>query len=82
MSLATVSGVPGSRRKTPLRTLQVDDSPWHDFDENTRRAGTTRPDALRAFIKWFNREPGAKLPRRPDAITRQPSSPPSSEPAP
>ena len=73
MSLATVTNVPGSRRKTPLRTVQVDDQPWRDFEENAKRAGTTRPDALRAFIDWFNRKPGAKLPTRPDDVTRPPA---------
>lgn len=69
MSLATVTSVPGSRRKMPLRTLQVDDAPWTEFGENAKAAGTTRPDALRDFIDWFNRKPGSKLPKRAGAVT-------------
>lgn len=57
MSLDTVAEVPGSRRKTPLRTVQVDDEPWLRFAENTERAGTTRPDVLREVIDWTNADP-------------------------
>jgi len=57
MSPASVADVPGSRRKTPLRTLQVDDEPWQRFGENTEAAGTARADVLREIIDWTNADP-------------------------
>lgn len=57
MSLASLTEVPGSRRKTPLRTVQVDDEPWRCFGENTGAAGTARADVLREVIDWTNADP-------------------------
>ncbi|MCW6003814.1 hypothetical protein K1W54_04355 [Micromonospora sp. CPCC 205371] len=53
--------------KTPHRTIRVDHDPWLPFGANCERAGTDRSHALVEFIRWFNREPGAKLPKRPDS---------------
>jgi glycerol-3-phosphate dehydrogenase len=49
MPLVTVRCVTGHRRKTPLRTLQVETS--------AKDAGTARPDALREFMDWVNADP-------------------------
>ena len=57
MSLDNLAEMPGSRRKTPLRTVQVDDEPWLKFGENADNAGTTRPDVLREIIDWTNADP-------------------------
>lgn len=57
MSLDNLAEVPGSRRKTPLRTVQVDDEPWQKFGENTEAAGTARADVLREVIDWTNADP-------------------------
>lgn len=57
MALARVTDVSAHRRKTPLRTLQVDDAPWAAFEDAARTAGTTRPDAVREFIGWMNHSP-------------------------
>lgn len=57
MSLDSLANVPGSRRKTPLRTVQVDDDPWRQFEESVAAAGTARPDVLREIIDWTNADP-------------------------
>lgn len=38
---------------------------WSEFGEATGRAGTDRSAVLRAFIRWYIRERGAKAPPRP-----------------
>lgn len=57
MPLVTVGCVTGSRRKTPLRTLQVDDPLWGAFGDAAKRAGTVRPDAIREFMDWVAADP-------------------------
>lgn len=57
MSLATLGLMPAHRRKTPLRTLQADDSLWETFGEAARQAGSRRADALREFMSWVNDDP-------------------------
>lgn len=57
MSLDSLTEVPGSRRKTPLRTIQVEEAAWQKFGENTEAAGKARPDVLREIIDWTNADP-------------------------
>ena len=57
MPLVTVGCVTGSRRKTPLRTLQVDDLRWADFGEGSKVAWAGRPEAIREFMDWVRGEP-------------------------
>jgi hypothetical protein len=52
--------------KTPTRPIRIPDEDWSDFDAATKRVGTDRSAAIRQFIDWFNRRPGAKMPKRPD----------------
>ena len=49
--------------KTPQRPIRVDDDLWSRFGDV---AQPDRSSVLRDFIRWFVREPGAKMPRRPD----------------
>jgi hypothetical protein len=54
-----------ARRGKPNITLRMDPELWEAF-------GTATPDrsgTLREFVRWYIREPGAKMPRRPD-VTR------------
>jgi hypothetical protein len=53
--------------KTPGRNIRVDADLWERFGEFTQVAETDRSDVLRDFIRWYVREPGAKLPPRPSA---------------
>lgn len=52
-------------RGTPKVTLRVTDAAWQRFGEAAQSAGTDRAALLRAFMAWFSKEPGAKLPPRP-----------------
>lgn len=56
MTTTTVTTV-SSRRKTPLRTVQVRDEPWAKFEQSTALADMNRPDAIREFIDWVNHDP-------------------------
>ncbi len=47
--------------KTPMRTIRLTDELWHAFGEATDDRAAT----IRAFVEWFMRVPGTKLPRRP-----------------
>lgn len=57
MQLVTVRCVTGHRRKTPLRTLQVDGAVWDRFGEAAKMAGTARPESLRDHMDWVNADP-------------------------
>jgi hypothetical protein len=52
--------------RTPHRSMRVDRDPWLPFGANCEKTNTDRTAAAVAFMRWFNREPGAKLPQRPD----------------
>lgn len=52
--------------KTPHRTMRVEDSLWETFDSAVKHQGEPdRSAVLRAFMAWYVRLPGAKLPQRP-----------------
>lgn len=55
--------------KTPHRTIRVEAVHWEPFGDNAKRVGEDRSSVLNQFIAWFNREPGAKMPKRPDAAS-------------
>ena len=52
-------------RKTPQRTLVVEPADWDDLQIAAKASGSDRATILRAFIKWYIRRPGARLPQRP-----------------
>lgn len=51
--------------KTPARQIRIGES-WYDFDAAAKAMGTERAAVIRELIDWYIREPGAKLPARPD----------------
>ena len=51
-----------ARRGRPNITLRLDEDLWHAFGQRAE----DRSAVLRAFIRWYVREPGAKLPARPE----------------
>ena len=58
---------PRRKGKTPLRTVRVDDDLWLPFGDAVEGQGEPdRSAVLRQFIAWYLREPGAKMPKRPD----------------
>ncbi|WP_033438402.1 hypothetical protein [Saccharothrix sp. NRRL B-16314] len=58
-----------SGRGTARQTIRVDTDLWDRFGAAAEQSDTDRSEAVRAFIRWYLREPGAKMPRRPDAST-------------
>ncbi len=61
---ARIGGVPG-KWKTPHRSVRVDDADWADLDAAAKAAGTDRAKLINAFLRWYLRRPGARLPERP-----------------
>jgi len=51
--------------KTPARQIRIGDD-WYDFDAGAKSLDTERAAVIRELIAWYLREPGAKLPERPD----------------
>lgn len=56
----------GQGANTPTRPIRVDLELWGRAGEATAAASTDRSAIIREFLRWYLREPGAKLPRRPD----------------
>lgn len=54
-------------RGTPTRPIRIEPTLWEQFGQATATAGADRSGVLRDFIRWYVREPGGKLPRRPEA---------------
>lgn len=50
--------------KTPARQMRIGDE-WFDFELAANAQDTERAAAVRAFIDWYIRKPGAELPQRP-----------------
>lgn len=68
--LVTVSEVPG---RTPVRPIRVEAGLWDDFGKAATASDTDRSAALRAFMAWYARRPGAKLPVRPAVVPTPPT---------
>lgn len=51
--------------KTPARQIRIGDE-WFDFDAGAKSLDTERAAVMRQLIAWYIREPGVKLPDRPD----------------
>ncbi|MDG4788074.1 hypothetical protein O7626_19370 [Micromonospora sp. WMMD1102] len=53
-------------RGTPTRPIRIDPTLWERFGRAVALLGGDRSGVLREFIRWYVREPGAKMPKRPD----------------
>lgn len=52
--------------RTPHKTIRIPDQDWQVFSAMVERS--TAPDrsaVIRAFVAWYTRKSGAKLPKRP-----------------
>jgi len=58
-------GMSPNMPKTPPRQIRIGDT-WYDFDAAAKAMGTERAAVIRELIDWYIREPGAKLPERPN----------------
>jgi predicted transcriptional regulator len=52
--------------KTPMHTVRVDDELWEAFGVAAAAAGADRSYVIRELIRWFVRQAGARLPKRPE----------------
>lgn len=50
---------------TPQVTLRLPPDLWEEFGRAAERAGVDRSTLLREFIRWYAKQPGASLPKRP-----------------
>lgn len=50
----------------PARGVRVPEPRWQQFKQDTDQFGTNPSKAINDFIAWFNYEPGAKRPKRPE----------------
>lgn len=56
--------------KTQHRPVRLDDGLWTGLAVAAEHGyGKDRSSSIRDLIRWLLREPGAKLPERPDAAT-------------
>ncbi|PXY20847.1 hypothetical protein [Prauserella muralis] len=51
--------------RTPTQNIRVDEDLWREAREVAEAMGTDRSSAVRAFLRWYVRRPGAELPERP-----------------
>ncbi len=56
----------GQGSNTPTRPIRVDPALWEAFGAV---ADPDRSAVLREFMRWYVREPGAKMPKRPPGET-------------
>lgn len=59
---------PGRPRtgQTPGHNVPMPTSRWQRLGEAAEATGSDRTKVINAFAGWFTREPGGKLPKRPD----------------
>lgn len=51
---------------TMPRPIRVPTQLWGEFGEVATQLGTDRTKLIVEFMRWMARQPGAKLPKRPD----------------
>lgn len=51
--------------RTQHRSVRVDNADWADLDALAQLLGTDRAKVINAYVQYFLRRPGAKLPDRP-----------------
>lgn len=67
MSAAIESPVVPNQPKTPVKCFRIPEDLYSRAMETASRdTEGTLTDAVRGFLAWYSREPGAKLPKRPD----------------
>lgn len=54
---------------TQPRQVRIPDDEWRDFATAAGAMDTDRASEIRAFIRWYLRRPGCRMPKRPDVPT-------------
>jgi len=52
--------------ETPTRPIRVTKELWEAFGAVATQQGTNRTALILDYMRWMTRQPGAKLPKRPD----------------
>lgn len=55
--------------KTPLQNIRMEKALWRRLGRASDALGTDRSTLLREFAEWVVREPGVRMPKRPDRPT-------------
>ena len=55
--------------KRPQHTVRMDDLTWSRFGAAAEAMGTDRAEVLRQFIRWYLRDPGGRIPVRPEPVS-------------
>lgn len=66
MEISTLTGMPGSRRTTPLRTYQLHDAPMERMRKVAAARRTKVATLVAKLVLWWMRWPGAQMPKRPE----------------
>jgi hypothetical protein len=45
--------------------MRIPDDEWEAYGEAAERVKLDRTKVTREFIRWFTRQPGARMPKRP-----------------
>lgn len=61
----TVGRPPKGKEAGAMRSIRIEADLWNAGKTAAASAGETITDALTDFIRWYTRQPGAKMPRRP-----------------
>lgn len=59
-------GNKGQGAPTPTRPIRINPDLWDRFGTATKRQDTDRSEVLREFMAWYARDPGSKMPKRPE----------------
>ncbi len=52
--------------ETPRHSMKMPDDRWDALGDAAKEAGSDRSKVINDLAAWYVREPGAKLPARPD----------------
>lgn len=53
--------------ETPIQHIRAPKDEWDVYKEAARLVDSDASKTAREFVRWFTRQPGAKLPARPTA---------------
>ena len=53
--------------ETPIQHVRAPQDEWNDYKDAAEMVGSNASKVTREFVRWFTRQPGAKLPARPAA---------------
>jgi hypothetical protein len=51
---------------TKHRSIRIEDELWAALGQAAQTVGVDRSTLIRQLVRWYVRDPGAKLPQRPD----------------